>query len=180
MNSNSSMVRIVTEGSYVPWYARRSFPVFCMPCIPTYMGIWPASAGALIPLALILLIVGILLFHCGWAAHLLDESGQVPIKEKNPITVCFFHSRKTVTTTTTTTYEDPESDLAEKRLLESAYIDPVPEVKQGYWQFDEKESWQAVANPYPIQNFAHFQAYFKTLPGATAVLKLSVSNARWF
>lgn len=35
--------------------------------------------------------------------------------------------RKTVTTTTTT-YEDPESDMAEQRLLESAYTCPVPEV----------------------------------------------------
>ncbi|EPB78406.1 hypothetical protein ANCCEY_02472 [Ancylostoma ceylanicum] len=132
------MVRIATEGDYVPWYSRRACPVFCFPCVPAYMGVWPASAGALIPLALILLIVGILLFHCGWAAHLLDDNGQIPIK-------------KTVTTTTTTTYEDPESDLAEQRLLESAYREPIPEVKQGYWQFDEHESWQAVANPYPIQ-----------------------------
>ncbi|WKY10750.1 hypothetical protein Q1695_002819 [Nippostrongylus brasiliensis] len=166
------MVRITTEGDYVPWYSRRACPVFCDPCVPAYMGVWKARrcvlvlgavlffigviillamlltciavecsnvAGALIPLALILLIVGILLFHCGWAAHLLDDSGQIPIK-------------KTVTTTTTTTYEDPESDLAEQRLLESAYTYPVPEVKQGYWQFDERESWQAVANPYPIQH----------------------------
>ncbi|KAJ1352972.1 hypothetical protein KIN20_009508 [Parelaphostrongylus tenuis] len=166
------MVKIVTDGDYVPWYTRRSCPVFCYPCVPAYMGIWPARrcvlmvgsvlffvgvmillamlltciavecsniAGALVPLGLILIIIGILLFHCGWAAHLLDDSGQVPIK-------------KTVTTTTTTTYEDPESDLAEQRLLESAYRDPVPEVKQGFWQFDEKESWQAVANPYPIQH----------------------------
>ncbi|KAK6754576.1 hypothetical protein RB195_013521 [Necator americanus] len=166
------MVRVVTEGEYQPWYTRRACPVFCYPCVPAYMGVWKARkcvvalgailffvgvmillamlltciavecsyiAGALVPLALILIIVGILLFHCGWAAHLLDDNGQIPIK-------------KTVTTTTTTTYEDPESDLAEQRLFESAYREPVPEVKQGYWQFDEKESWQAVANPYPIQH----------------------------
>ncbi|PIO69325.1 hypothetical protein TELCIR_08856 [Teladorsagia circumcincta] len=41
------------------------------------------------------------------------------------------------------------------------------QVKQGYWQFDERESWQAVANPYPIQ-YTHAQA----LPGKTAVLKI--------
>ncbi|VDL78982.1 unnamed protein product [Nippostrongylus brasiliensis] len=74
------MVRITTEGDYVPWYSRRACPVFCDPCVPAYMGVWKARAGALIPLALILLIVGILLFHCGWAAHLLDDSGQIPIK----------------------------------------------------------------------------------------------------
>ncbi|KHJ88062.1 hypothetical protein OESDEN_12148 [Oesophagostomum dentatum] len=76
-------------------------------------------AGALIPLALILIIVGILIFHCGWAAHLLDDRGQIPVK-------------KTVTTTTTTTYEDPESDLAEQRLFESAYREPIPEVKSSF------------------------------------------------
>uniref|UniRef100_A0A0K0DI94 Transmembrane protein 218 n=1 Tax=Angiostrongylus cantonensis TaxID=6313 RepID=A0A0K0DI94_ANGCA len=107
------MVRIVTDGDYAPWYSRRSCPVFCYPCVPAYMGVWPARrcvlivgavlffvgvmillamlltciavecsniAGALVPLGLILIIVGILLFHCGWAAHLLDDSGQVPIK----------------------------------------------------------------------------------------------------
>lgn len=36
------MVRIATEGDYVPWYSRRACPVFCYPCVPAYMGIWPA------------------------------------------------------------------------------------------------------------------------------------------
>ncbi|CAB3398273.1 unnamed protein product [Caenorhabditis bovis] len=166
------MVKLVTEGEYVPWYSRRAPPVFCFPCLPAYMGIWPARkcvlilgtllfffgviillamlltciavecagvASALIPLALILLIVGLLLFHCGYAAHLLDDRGQIPIK-------------KTTTTTTTTQYTDPESHEAELRLFENVAREPLPDVKQGYWQFDEKESWQAASNPYPIQH----------------------------
>ena len=96
---------------YVPWYFKRSCPVFCWPCVPVYTGIWPARkfvliigavlfaiglmmllgllltciavecsvvAGALLPFALILIIAGILIFHCGWAAHLLDYGGKVP------------------------------------------------------------------------------------------------------
>ncbi|CAI4222777.1 unnamed protein product [Auanema sp. JU1783] len=166
------MVTITTDGEYQPWYARRSFPVFCFPCLPAYMGVWPARrcvlmlgavlffvgvmillamlltciavecsniAGALIPLAIILIIVGILLFHCGWAANLLDDKGQVPIK-------------RTVRTTTTTYHGDPESEAAEQRLFQEAARPDLPQVKQGYWQFEDQESWQAVANPYPIQH----------------------------
>lgn len=28
---------------------------------------------------------------------------------------------------------------------------PPPEIKQGFWQFEESAAWQSVANPYPIQ-----------------------------
>ncbi|VDM48823.1 unnamed protein product [Toxocara canis] len=37
-----------------------------------------AIVSALLPFALILIIVGILLFHCGWAAHLLDDGEELP------------------------------------------------------------------------------------------------------
>ncbi|CAB01521.1 uncharacterized protein CELE_W06A7.2 [Caenorhabditis elegans] len=165
------MVKIVTDGDYVPWYSRRAPPVFCFPCLPAYMGIWPARkcvliigallfffgviillamlltciaiecagvASALIPLALILIIVGILLFHCGYAAHLLDNHGEIPIKK--------------TTTTTTTTVMDPESHEDEIRLFETVHREQVPNVRQGFWQFDENLSWQAASNPYPIQH----------------------------
>ncbi|CAD6186847.1 unnamed protein product [Caenorhabditis auriculariae] len=166
------MVRIVSDGEFVPWYSRRAPPVFCFPCVPTYMGIWPARrcvlvtgallfflgviilfamlitciavecsgfAGAFIPLALILLILGILLFHCGWAAHLLDDRGQIPVK-------------RTTTTTTTTMYDSPDSHGEEEQLFQQVHREPLPDVKQGYWQFDDRESWQAASNPYPIQH----------------------------
>uniref|UniRef100_A0A914R6X0 Uncharacterized protein n=1 Tax=Parascaris equorum TaxID=6256 RepID=A0A914R6X0_PAREQ len=139
---------------YEPWYLRKACPVFCDPCVPAYTGIWPArrcvliigailfatgvmillgllltfrilfSVSALLPFAFILIIVGILLFHCGWAAHLLDFEEQLP---------------------KTTIYRDEERkpDANEIALFET--------IKQGYWQFEENEAWQTVANPYPIQ-----------------------------
>lgn len=30
------------------------------------------SAGALLPFAIVLIIAGLLILHCGWAAHLMD------------------------------------------------------------------------------------------------------------
>ncbi|GMT11417.1 hypothetical protein PFISCL1PPCAC_2714, partial [Pristionchus fissidentatus] len=164
-------MRITSDGEWQPWYSRRVPPVFCLPCLPAYVGLWTARKpvliiggvlfmigvmillalllmciavecsnilGGLLPLAIILIIVGILLFHCGWAAHLLDERGQLPIK-------------RTVTTTTTTVHEPPV-DEGERRLLQTAHHDNRPPLQTGYWQFDEEASWQAVANPYPIQS----------------------------
>ncbi|CAI5450199.1 unnamed protein product [Caenorhabditis angaria] len=166
------MVQLVTEGEYVPWYSRRAPPVFCFPCLPIYMGVWPGRqcllilgtlffffgvvilltmllmcialecggwAALLVPVALILLILGLLLFHCGYAAYLLDDHGQIPIK-------------KTTTTTTTTSTYDPESHEDEIRLFENVHREQLPNVKQGFWQFDEDSSWQAASNPYPIQH----------------------------
>ncbi|PAV58926.1 hypothetical protein WR25_10473 [Diploscapter pachys] len=166
-------IRIVSDGEYAPWYSRRACPVFCNPCIPAYMGVWPARkcvlmtgfillfigiilllimllaciavecaglGGALFPIGFILIIVGLLLIHCGWAAHLLDDRGQIPIK------------KKTVTTTTTTSYDEDPSKEEEERLFQEVAKEPLPNVKQGYWQFDEQQSWQAVSNPYPIQH----------------------------
>ncbi|VDN03041.1 unnamed protein product [Thelazia callipaeda] len=153
---------------YEPWYLRRRCPVFCYPCVPIYVGIWPARrcvvilgavlfaigvmillgllltciavecyaiAGALMPLALILIIVGILILHCGWAAHLLDEGGAVEIPSK-----------------VTTVQEDESLNRDELALFESAYKEPMPEIRQGYWQFEDNLAWQTVANPYPIQH----------------------------
>ncbi|VDN54511.1 unnamed protein product [Dracunculus medinensis] len=153
---------------YEPWYLRRQCPIFCHICIPVYTGVWPARkvvliigailfaigimillgllltciavecstiASALVPLALILIIVGILLFHCGWAAHLLDGDGAIEIPAS------------------TTIYKDDEKLPNENELavFESAYREPLPEIRHGYWQFEDKEAWQTVANPYPIQ-----------------------------
>uniref|UniRef100_A0A915MRW4 Uncharacterized protein n=1 Tax=Meloidogyne javanica TaxID=6303 RepID=A0A915MRW4_MELJA len=75
---------------YVPWYYKRSPPIFCGICLPVYMGVWPAR-------------------------------GAPPRKEE-------------------------ELDFGEIEGKE-----PPPEIKQGYWQFDETEAWQTVANPYPIK-----------------------------
>jgi len=159
--------------TYEPWYIRRSFPVFCIPCVPVYSGIWTARrsvlligavlfaigvmilfgllltcvaiecaaiAGALLPIALILIIVGILLFHCGWAAHLLGTGGVYDVN-------------KTTTTTTTTIQRDPTVRDEEVALFEAANLETNSDVnKQGYWQFEEREAWQTLANPYPIQH----------------------------
>jgi len=159
---------------YVPWYQKRSPPIFCGICIPVYTGVWPArkfvliigfilfaigimlllallltciaiecsvAAGALLPFSLILIIAGLLIMHCGWAAHLLDFGGH-PYGE-------------TTTTTTSRTRRSAPSDQRPKE--EDEVFETVvpftsqPEVKQGFWQFEERSAWQNVANPYPIQ-----------------------------
>ncbi|CAG9532835.1 unnamed protein product [Cercopithifilaria johnstoni] len=152
---------------YEPWYLRRKCPIFFYPCIPVYVGVWPTRrcvlilgailfaigvmislgllltciaiecysiVGALLPIALLLIVVGILMLHCGWAAHLLDEGGAVDAP------------RKVVTSET----KSPNPD--EIALFESTYKEPIPEIRQGYWQFEDKLAWQTVANPYPIQH----------------------------
>ena len=101
----------VIMAQYVPWYFKRSCPIFCWPCVPIYTGIWPgrkfllilgavlfsigvmmllgllliciavecsAVASPLLIFAFLLIVLGILFFHCGWAAHLLDYGGKVP------------------------------------------------------------------------------------------------------
>uniref|UniRef100_A0A914EFW1 Uncharacterized protein n=1 Tax=Acrobeloides nanus TaxID=290746 RepID=A0A914EFW1_9BILA len=105
-------------------------------CIAVECGV---IAGAIFPFALILILVGILLFHCGWAAHLMDWGGAIPTDE-------------TVTTTTRTTRSADEDPDEEMPIFESVETKVVPDVRQGFWQFDEDSSWQAVANPYPIQH----------------------------
>ncbi|KAI6185274.1 hypothetical protein M3Y98_00005100 [Aphelenchoides besseyi] len=160
---------------YVPWYFKRSPPVFCWPCVPCYTGIWPgrkcflflgalllafgimillglllaciaiecsAVAGATLPLAIILIIVGILIFHCGWAAHLLDYGGKIPTDET------------TYRTRNIRGAEDGGDDSSED-LEVYEKIEPQQSqkpIRQGHWQFDEEKSWQAVSNPYPIQS----------------------------
>uniref|UniRef100_A0A158R652 Palmitoyltransferase n=1 Tax=Syphacia muris TaxID=451379 RepID=A0A158R652_9BILA len=147
---------------YAPWYLTRKFPVFCDPCIPAYLSIFSVKkcilitgvllfgtgimillglllvciavacstlVGALLPVGLLLIILGILLFHCGWAAHLLDDDRAVEVSVK-PVEAPI----------------DPELEI-----FQSACREPKPEIKQGYWQFEEKAAWQTVANPYPIQ-----------------------------
>ncbi|KAM3716908.1 Glucosamine inositolphosphorylceramide transferase [Dirofilaria immitis] len=152
---------------YEPWYLRRKCPIFCSSCIPMYVGVWPARrcvvivsailfatgvmillgllltciavecyaiAGALLPLALLLIIVGISMLHCGWAAHLLDEGGVSDASTKVVVN------------------EEKSPNPDEIALFESAYKEPIPEIRQGYWQFEDKLAWQTVANPYPIQH----------------------------
>ncbi|VDK18864.1 unnamed protein product [Anisakis simplex] len=36
-------------------------------------------------------------------------------------------------------------------MFETAYREPMPQVRHGYWQFEENQAWQTVSNPYPIQ-----------------------------
>jgi len=83
-----------------------------------------------------------LLFHCGWAAHLLDDGGVLST---------------TTTTTTTTVARDQaaEVDRNQQALFESVNIGQPQEAKQGFWQFEEKEAWQTVANPYPVCHPIH-------------------------
>ncbi|KAK0414386.1 hypothetical protein QR680_007291 [Steinernema hermaphroditum] len=160
---------------YQPWYQRRSCPIFCLPCVPVYLGVRPARkcvfitgailfsvgvmillgllltcvavecsniAGALLPFGIILIIVGLLLMHCGWAAHLIDDEGY------------------TVTQTTNTQsqrHRDPSKQPEEEEeegfaLCDAGYSDDNAAVRTGFWQFDEKKAWQTVANPYPIQS----------------------------
>uniref|UniRef100_A0AC34FJ03 Uncharacterized protein n=1 Tax=Panagrolaimus sp. ES5 TaxID=591445 RepID=A0AC34FJ03_9BILA len=160
---------------YVPWYFKRSCPIFCWPCVPVYTGIWPgrkfllilgavlfaiglmmllglllicvavecsAVASPLIIFAFLLIVLGILFFHCGWAAHLLDYGGKVPDDEYT------FGTNKKVTR-----FEDNnEAPKDEEPVFEEVKDQPQPEIKYGFWQFNERESWQAVANPYPIQH----------------------------
>uniref|UniRef100_A0A914WU17 Uncharacterized protein n=1 Tax=Plectus sambesii TaxID=2011161 RepID=A0A914WU17_9BILA len=148
---------------YEPWYLRRAPPVFCMPCLPAYSGIYKARkpiliigavlfcigfiillsllltciaihcgtvVAGLLPLALILMIVGLLLFHCGWAAHLLDD-GALP-----------------VTTTTTTAKEEVDEKKEMAALFETAHVQPGEEneVPTGFWQFADKSAWQHVSS----------------------------------
>lgn len=64
-------------------------------------------------------------------------------------------SEKTTTVTSTTTRtkrSDGKPEEEEEPIFETIEgIEPNPEIKQGFWQFEERSSWQAVANPYPIQ-----------------------------
>ncbi|KAI6217320.1 hypothetical protein M3Y99_01775200 [Aphelenchoides fujianensis] len=173
-NRRNSRANDCAMAQYVPWYLKRSPPVFCWPCVPCYTGIWPgrkcvlilgavlfaigimillgllltciavecgAVAGALLPLALILIIVGILIFHCGWAAHLLDYGGKVPADETTYTTR---HKRGAD--------EEGGDDESEDFQVNETIAQPQEPIRQGFWQFDERQSWQAVANPYPLQH----------------------------
>uniref|UniRef100_A0A1I8AIW8 Transmembrane protein n=3 Tax=Steinernema glaseri TaxID=37863 RepID=A0A1I8AIW8_9BILA len=173
----SIVIKILLPGmgsQYQPWYKRRSCPIFCAPCVPAYLGVRPAQrcvfmtgavlfavgvmillgllltcvaveciniAGALLPFAIILIIVGILLMHCGWAAHLLNDEGTLTSQ---------------TTTTHTQMHRDPAGPDHEEEegfaLCDAGYSEEGPNVRTGFWQFDEKTAWQTVANPYPIQS----------------------------
>uniref|UniRef100_A0AC35TJX1 Palmitoyltransferase n=1 Tax=Rhabditophanes sp. KR3021 TaxID=114890 RepID=A0AC35TJX1_9BILA len=160
-----------SNGQYVPWYLARRCPIFCLPLLPLYQAVWPARtcvlitgallfilgvtmmlglivtcvaiecgayAGVFLPIAFILVFLGILMVHIGWAAHLLDFGGKLPLDET------FTEEIRTLT------QNDPKEQ--DKAVFDSVREKHVPALKQGHWQFDERESWQAVANPYPIQN----------------------------
>ncbi len=76
------------------------------------------------------MFVGYGLFHCGWAAYLLDEPGQ-PIMESHP-------------------WEGPRErskspGKAEAQPFETAEKEDVNELRTGFWQFVEEPAWQAVA-----------------------------------
>jgi len=159
---------------YVPWYYKKSPPIFCGICIPVYLGVWSArkfvvimgfilfligvlllfalllmciaiecsvAAGALLPFALILIIAGLLILHCGWAAHLLEFEEGVP----------YGGSTHTTTRTTRSTQRGGPPPKEEEPVFEEIEgREPPPEIRQGFWQFEEKTAWQTVANPYPI------------------------------
>uniref|UniRef100_A0A1I7RRL7 Uncharacterized protein n=1 Tax=Bursaphelenchus xylophilus TaxID=6326 RepID=A0A1I7RRL7_BURXY len=48
---------------YVPWYLKRSPPVFCWPCLPVYTGIWPGRKCVLI-IGGCLFAIGIMILLC--------------------------------------------------------------------------------------------------------------------
>jgi hypothetical protein len=158
---------------YVPWYYKKSPPIFCGICLPVYTGVWSARkfvlimgfilfaigimlllallltcvavecsvvAGALLPFALILIIAGLLIMHCGWAAHLLDRDGG------------YGYGETTTTSRTRRTVGGDQKPKEEEEIFETIEGQkPPPEIKQGFWQFEERSAWQNVANPYPIQ-----------------------------
>uniref|UniRef100_A0A183CHA0 Protein kinase C n=1 Tax=Globodera pallida TaxID=36090 RepID=A0A183CHA0_GLOPA len=56
---------------------------------------------------------------------------------------------KTVSTSGRTKRTAPKGE-EEPVFEEIEGKEPPPEIKHGFWQFEEREAWQTVANPYPI------------------------------
>jgi hypothetical protein len=73
--------------------------------------------------------------------------------------VCFVYENVNSSETTYTTRtkrgvddEGGDEDSEDIPVLEKLEPQqPQEPIRQGFWQFEEKESWQAVANPYPLQ-----------------------------
>lgn len=66
----------------------------------------------------------------------------------------FFYSETTYTTRTKRSAGGDDGSLSSEDLPIVEKIEPQQpqeEIRQGFWQFDQKEAWQTVANPYPLQ-----------------------------
>jgi len=60
-------------------------------------------------------------------------------------------STHTTTRTTRSTQRGGPPPKEEEPVFEEIEgREPPPEIRQGFWQFEEKTAWQTVANPYPI------------------------------
>lgn len=56
-----SSFRLLSKmAQYVPWYRKRSPPIFCGICIPVYIGVWPARKFVVI-IGFLLFLIGVLL-----------------------------------------------------------------------------------------------------------------------
>jgi len=110
------------------------FLAVILTCIASFCS---GVAAGLFPVSILLMWVGYALFHCGWAAHLLEHEPVVRV--------------------TTTTVEGAEVPL-NRRTEDGAPFETandvegeLPETRKGYWQFVEKEAWQTVATRDKLQ-----------------------------
>ena len=91
------------------------------------------------PVAILLMIVGYCLFHCAWAAHLLDEPETTVIRSQreNDLEATPMHQEGPA----------PQQGAAPgDNVFESIYgnEDQLKDVPTGFWQFSERPAWQAV------------------------------------
>lgn len=78
-------------------------------------------------------------FHCGWAAHLLDDELDPPVKLHTPEDQPFEPAPG---------YDMPDGPV-ERR--DEYYMDYDSRTRPiGYWQFIEREPWQAVSSRLPL------------------------------
>ncbi|KAK6108675.1 putative integral membrane protein [Brugia pahangi] len=122
---------------YEPWYLRRRCPIFFYPCVPVYVGVWPARKCVVI-LSAILFAIGVMIL-LGLLLTCIAVECSAIAGALLPLALLLIMYQKS-----------PNPD--EIALFESAYKEPIPEIRQGYWQFEDKLAWQTVANPYPIQH----------------------------
>jgi hypothetical protein len=63
-------------------------------------------------------------------------------------------SETTYTTRTKRSAGGDDDDVSSEDIPIVEQIEPQQPsepIRQGFWQFEEKEAWQNVANPYPLQ-----------------------------
>ncbi|KAK6108676.1 putative integral membrane protein [Brugia pahangi] len=127
---------------YEPWYLRRRCPIFFYPCVPVYVGVWPARKCVVI-LSAILFAIGVMIL-LGLLLTCIAVECSAIAGALLPLALLLIMYL--------VTNEEKSPNPDEIALFESAYKEPIPEIRQGYWQFEDKLAWQTVANPYPIQH----------------------------